>query len=57
MSCGLEILLEKAKPTRVILVGDMFTKGANLAVWGSDNQMEHGAVFGNHEAKVVRAYH
>lgn len=53
----LEILLEKVKPTRVILVGDMFTKGENpLQVWALIQKWEMEAVFGNHEEKVLCDY-
>ena len=50
-------MVEKVQPTRVILVGDMFTKGEKpLKVWKLIKRWNMEAVFGNHEAKILEEY-
>jgi diadenosine tetraphosphatase ApaH/serine/threonine PP2A family protein phosphatase len=55
--CGDELqkLLELTNPTRVILVGDMFTKGNKPEkVWKLIKKWDMEAVMGNHEVKMLR---
>lgn len=55
--CGDELknLLEITKPTRVILVGDMFTKGNKPEkVWKLIKKWNMEAVMGNHEVKMIQ---
>lgn len=50
----LERLLQKAQPTRVVLVGDLFTKGPDPAgVWRTIKRWDAEAVLGNHDATVL----
>ena len=54
-SAELAALLELARPTRVILVGDLFTKGPDAAgVWALIVATGAEAVMGNHDAAVIR---
>jgi serine/threonine protein phosphatase 1 len=55
-SCAAElrILLERVKPTRVILVGDVFNKGPDPAgVWELVCAWNVEAVLGNHDLRVI----
>lgn len=57
--CGDELkqLLKCTNPTRVILVGDMFTKGNKPEkVWKLIKKWNMEAVMGNHEVKMLRDY-
>jgi hypothetical protein len=50
-------LVEQAKPTRVVLVGDLFTKGPDpVGVWRQIHQGGFQAVLGNHDARVLEAW-
>lgn len=51
----LQKLLENVKPTRVILVGDLFTKGPDPAgVWELIQKYQMQAVLGNHDAWLLK---
>ena len=53
----LEELLHEARPTRVVLVGDLFTKGPDaFGVWELIQRYEAEAVLGNHDAKVLKRW-
>ena len=53
----LKLLLKETAPSRVILIGDMFTKGQKpLGVWKLIKKWKIEAVFGNHEAKLLQEY-
>lgn len=57
--CSRELarLLDKARPTRVILVGDLFTKGPDpRGVWKTIRRWDCEAVLGNHDAAVLRQW-
>ena len=54
--CSRELkkLLKKTRPTRVILVGDLFTKGPDPAgVWKLIRKHDAEAVLGNHDIAVL----
>ncbi|MGE3725315.1 MAG: metallophosphoesterase [Candidatus Sericytochromatia bacterium] len=51
----LQKLLSNVQPTRVILVGDLFTKGPDpVGVWNVINQYQMEAVLGNHDAWLLK---
>ncbi|PIQ29185.1 metallophosphatase [bacterium (Candidatus Blackallbacteria) CG17_big_fil_post_rev_8_21_14_2_50_48_46] len=51
----LQKLLENVQPTRVILVGDLFTKGPDPSgVWELIQQYRMQAVLGNHDAWLLK---
>ncbi|MEZ4317683.1 MAG: metallophosphoesterase [Myxococcota bacterium] len=53
----LRLLLELADPERVILVGDLFTKGPDpRGVWKLIKEWRCEAVIGNHDAAVLRTW-
>lgn len=53
----LERLLEKTDPTRVILLGDLFTRGPDpRGVWRLIRRWEAEAVLGNHDEHVLRSW-
>lgn len=53
----LAALVREARPTRLILVGDLFRKGPdNLGVWRYVSEMGAEAVMGNHEDRLLRAW-
>lgn len=57
--CSRELtrLLRKARPTRVILVGDLFTKGPDpRGVWKTIQKWRCEAVLGNHDASVLHSW-
>ena len=57
--CSVELrrLVELAGAQRVILVGDIFTKGPDPAgVWEQIQQGSYEAVLGNHDARLLNAY-
>jgi hypothetical protein len=50
----LELLLEKTRPTRVLLVGDLFTRGPDpLGVWRLVDQHGLESVRGNQDQRVL----
>ncbi len=50
----LSLLLKKARPTRIILVGDLFSKGPDpRGVWKLIKKHRCEAVLGNHDARVL----
>lgn len=50
-------LLKKTRPTRVVLVGDLFTKGPDpVGVWKLIRDWEAEAVLGNHDDAVLRTW-
>jgi diadenosine tetraphosphatase ApaH/serine/threonine PP2A family protein phosphatase len=56
-ACARELqkLLENVQPTRVILVGDLFTKGPDPAgVWDLIQSWHMEAVLGNHDAWLLK---
>lgn len=56
-SAELSALLDRAQPTRVILVGDLFTKGPDPAgVWRLIASTGAEAVLGNHDDAVIRRH-
>lgn len=55
--CSRELrrLIQNVKPTRIILVGDLFTKGPDPAgVWELIQQHQMEAVMGNHDAWLLK---
>ena len=53
----LEALLEKAQPTRIMLVGDVFTKGPDpLRTWELIQAHDIQAVLGNHDAYLRKKW-
>lgn len=53
----LDRLLRKARPTRVILLGDLFTKGPDpRGVWALIREWKAEAVLGNHDHDVLRRW-
>lgn len=53
----LERLLKRARPDRVILVGDLFTKGPDpKGVWKLIKAWEAEAVLGNHDLSVLESW-
>lgn len=53
----LEELLELAAASRVVLVGDLFTKGPDAGgVWELIQRHEAEAVLGNHDARVIERW-
>lgn len=57
--CAAELreLLGRARPDRVILVGDLFTRGPDpRGVWDLIRQHEAEAVLGNHDAVVLKKW-
>lgn len=53
----LERLVRKARPTRVILAGDLFTKGPDpQGVWKLIQRHEMEAVLGNTDLKVIKGW-
>lgn len=53
-SVELDLLLQRVQPTRVVLVGDLFTKGPDPAgVWRTIKRWDAEAVLGNHDATVL----
>lgn len=51
-------LLERAEPTRVILVGDLFDKGPDPeGTWEIIQSVGAESVMGNHDAYVLQQYH
>ncbi len=56
-SAELKRLLKLARPARVVLVGDLFTKGPDaLGVWKLIQRYEAEAVLGNHDQHVLRRW-
>lgn len=56
-STELAALLEKADPDRVVLVGDLFTKGPDpRGVWKLIRRWDCEAVLGNHDATVLKTW-
>ena len=52
----LRALVKMTRPTEVVLVGDLFTKGPDpVGVWRQVVQGGFNATFGNHEARLVDA--
>jgi len=57
--CARELtrLVEKAAPTRVVLVGDLFTRGPDPAgVWSLIRRHNMEAVLGNHDIMTLRRW-
>lgn len=57
--CARELgeLLGRARPTRVVMVGDLFTKGPDpLGVWRLIQEFRAEAVLGNHDAHVLEEW-
>jgi len=53
----LDRLLRKARPDRVVLLGDLFTKGPDpRGVWDLICDWKAEAVLGNHDADVLRSW-
>lgn len=49
-------MVRLAKPTRVVLVGDLFTKGPSPeGVWAQIRSGDYAAVMGNHDLRLVRS--
>ncbi len=56
-SAELDALTAEARPDRLVLVGDLFTKGPDpLGVWERILRWEAQAVLGNHDARVLRRW-
>ena len=54
-SIELSMLIEKTRPTRCILVGDVFRKGPDsIGVWNLIKQHKLESVLGNHELVVLQ---
>lgn len=54
---ALDALVTRARPDRVVLLGDLFTKGPNpLGVWHRVVDWGPDAVMGNHDARMLRVW-
>jgi predicted phosphodiesterase len=50
-------LLAKVRPTRVVLLGDLFTKGPDpVGVWKLIRRYDAESVLGNHDAEVLQRW-
>lgn len=53
----LDLLLRRAQPRRVILAGDLFTRGPDpRGVWHLIREWDAEAVTGNHDLEVLRSW-